>query len=140
MEFEDSNMITIKRQHFRILLAASLLCLFSWIAAGMTQSLPEPLATYANAQMNKGVTPKAIFDLIALAGILLSYIGLFSLQRWGRTLFIAATIILTFLTLFDHPVIVTANANVLSSIGDMLTGAIIAIALFTPLFDASGKA
>jgi len=105
----------------------------------MTQSLPEPLASYANAQMNKGVTAKAILDLIALAGLLFSYVGLFSLKRWGRTLFVAATIILTFLTLFDHPVIVTANTNVLSSIGDMLGGAIIAISFFTPLFNTSDK-
>jgi hypothetical protein len=71
--------------------------------------------------------------------MLVSYVGLFLVKKWGRTLFIAATVILTFLTLFDHPAVVTANTNVLSSIADMLTGAIIAVSLFTPVFNTSGK-
>jgi uncharacterized membrane protein len=120
-------------------LVTSFLCLIFWIVVAITQPLPEPLASYVNAQKSTDSTLFSILALIALAGMLVSYVGLFLVKKWGRALFITTTLIMTFLTLFEHPMVITANTNVLSSIGDMLNGAIIAVSLFTPLFNSSDK-
>ena len=130
-------MPAITRKHFRMLLTASLLCWAFAIIADATRHLPEPLASYEKQQTNTGDDPVSIAGMISFVGVLVSYVGLFLIRRWGRTLFISSMAILILLGLFERPIVETAAVDVLNSILMILFGAIIAVSFSTSIFDAT---
>jgi uncharacterized membrane protein len=130
-------MSVITRKHFRLLLIISLLCWTFGIIADVTQPLPEPLASYVKSHKSTGDDLVSIAGMLAFVGMLVSYVGLFLIRKWGRTLFIATMAIIVLLDSFEQALVVTASVDVLNSILFILFGAIVTLSLSTSVFDAT---
>jgi hypothetical protein len=129
-----SNVNRLDRKRFRVMVGLSIMIFVACMLALLME--PEPSQTQSgNNSSSDAVVGVALLVIIMCP----SYIGLLLIKKWGRNLFILTTILMLILVAFGGAITVSATANVLETISDIFTGAIIAVSFFTPLFNVPAR-
>jgi hypothetical protein len=101
--------------------------------------LPRNLQIYLREDAQNTITEMERWFLIiatlAFIGWCVSFIGLFTFKRWGRTLFLASNCIGIACTPIAGPAVYSGIAEMLNNLLDISIGVVMAISYFTPLFD-----
>ena len=132
--------MTTTPQAFRKFVGASLLLgICSVIVPLSTESLlHQDLQSFLDAQIEADVTGPdvvlMIVGLCAVAMLIVSYVGLFKIKKWGRFLFLVSNSLGLAVTPFIGPVIYTGIASMLAYASAILAGVVITLCYFTPVF------
>lgn len=133
--------MTISPKSFRFLLLITILLnIGGYLTTNFTEkNLPLNLQTYI---LENRLCPMSQIDKLfliiatpALMAFCLSYVGLFKIKKWGRTLFLTANCIGIFSAPLAGATVYSGTADMVSTILSVSIGLVIAIAYFTPLFD-----
>ena len=131
----DLAVTGINRKGFRVMVGLSIVIFIAYMVACLWQANSSQAQTSDNNLSNA----VAGFAFLMVA-MIPSYVGMFLVKKWGRTLFVVVTVLILVVSLFGGPMMVSATANVLGSLSDMANGAVIAASFVTPVFNIPVKA
>jgi hypothetical protein len=121
-----------QRRNFRITVGISFLLLVSMLLAAIYQ--PGP-GSFTSDGQTLDLTLMDFINLFCLSLLLVSYIGIMLLKKWGRLLFVIAFSGQTVSGLFTAATVASTLTSFFACLFLVSCGAILALACLTDLFD-----
>lgn len=123
---------------FRFLVLISLLLMLASVAASaMTPDYSAALATAYDEEVDSLVLSGGTLSTVVVVAILLlmlaGYVGLLWMKAWGRTIALFTTVAGLLVYPFMGPILSSALESMLFDAGNMVWGAVLAIAYFSPV-------